>query len=295
MIDFYDFHEYLSVLNIRELNDCCNQDKLVRLELYIRDIPSFKKLTLKLNLNFSLSIQSFRISIDKGMDFWASSLQECTDSEPNAMRMVYVHPKKENCDKAKLLDERNDDLNLGIELNYPQCCIDAYCKWQTDNEDIDPITTITNLYPFNGEIQFYDFPNPFSRYFGSGLYSHFPCSLTCKETRRIAKQSLNSLQTHFPFIADKLVQHENSFVIFQKEGGVCIWRNFEVSDSRIQLDKESFQGQGRLKQIFEAVDEIELHENELKLFSQFHNQEIFRTNNCFIEAFDYKANANQQL
>jgi len=283
----------ISPSSFREIHDCVEFQKLIRQEIILKNIDRLSEAIENLNLNFSVSNQSFKIPIDEGMEFWASSLVDCANNEPNAMRLVYIHPDKNICDKAKLLDEKNDDLNLGLELKYPQCCIDAYCKWQTDNEDIDPITTITNSLPFTGELQFYNFPNPFSRYFGSGLYSHFPCSLTCKETKQIAKQSLDNLQIHFPFVADKLIQQENSFVIFQKEEGVCIWSRFDVNDNRIQLDKNRFQGQGKLKEIFSTVEEIELGENHLLLFSELHNQKIFKTDNCFIGAFNYLANAQK--
>ena len=283
--------DFVSLTSTRELLDCIVFEKLIRLEIYLKDIDRFSEAIENLNLNLSISNQSFKVPIDNGMDFWVSTLVDCSDNEPNAMRLVYIHPNKNICDNAKLLDEKNDDFNLGLELKYPPCCIDAYCKWQTDNEDIDPITTITNSLTFTGELQFYNFPNPFIRYFGSGLYSHFPCSLTCKETKQIAKQSSDSLKIYFPSVADKLMQLENSLVIFQKKEGICIWTQFDIDNNKILLDQKSFHGQGRLRRIFSSVDEIELRENNLLLFSETKNQEIFKTENCFVGAFNYSLKA----
>lgn len=280
----------LSLSHLRELIDSKFGNKPVRIEFLNKNIDDLKPILAYFGLSYSVSNKCFRITIDSGMDLWSSSLEDCSDSEPDAMRLVYLHPTQSICDKTKLLDEKNDDLHLGLELHYPECCVEAYCKWQTDNEDIDPITTITNAFSFDGALKFYDFPNPFSRYFGLGLYSHFPCSLTCQATKQVAKKSLDNLQTHFLILADKLIQYENSFVIFQKEEGVCIWNRFSIDNNKIQLDKQSFHGQGKLKKILATIEEIELQENHLLIFSKLRDIEIYNTDSCFIGVFNFSAN-----
>lgn len=285
--------DLVSPANFREIVDCITFKKLIRFEVLTSEIERFCEVIKKLNLNFSVSEKCFSIPTDKGMDIWASTLTDCSDSDPNAMQLVYLHSDKNVCDHAKFLDKNDEDFNLGLALQYPKCCIDAYCKWQTDNEDVDPITTITNTLPFDGKILFYDFPSPFSRYFGLGLYSHFPCSLTCEETKLIAKKSLDNLQAHFPTIADRLIQLENSLVIFRKDEGICIWGKFAVEENRIKLNKQSFLGQGKLKEVFRTVDEIELTDSSLLLLSKDNLKIEFKTKNCFIGAFTYLTNAQK--
>lgn len=279
--------------SFREIVDCVSFKKLIRLEILTSEIERFGEAIKNLNLNFSVSGKYFSIPTDKGMDIWASALIDCSDSEPNAIQLVYLHSDKDICNRAKLLDENDDDFNLGLAFQYPKCCIDAYCNWQTDNEDIDPITTITSAFSFDGELRFHNFPNPFSRYFGLGLYSHFPCSLTCEKTRQIAKKSLDNLQIHFPKVADRLIQHENSFVIFKKEKGICIWEEFSVEGNRIKLNNESIHGQGKLKEELKGIDLIELNESSLFIFSKDRHRVEFKTKDCFIGAFGYLANAKK--
>lgn len=285
--------DLVSPTSLREIVDCITFKKLIRLEILTSEIERFGEAIKKLNLNFSVSGKYFSIPRDKGMDIWASTLTDCSDGDPNAMQLVYLHSDKDTCDRAKLLDENDDDFNLGLAFQYPKCCIDAYCNWQADNEDIDPITTITNAFSFDGELKFYDFPNPFSRYFGLGLYSHFPCSLTCEETKQIAKKSFDNFQVHFPTVADRLIQLENSFVIFQKDKGICMWEEFSVEGDRIKLNKQSFHGQGKLKEIFKAVDLIELNESSLFMFTKDRHTVEFKTKDCFIGAFTHLANAQK--
>ncbi|MBS3913953.1 MAG: DUF483 domain-containing protein [Bacteroidetes bacterium] len=277
--------EMLSLNRFRELCDCLEFNKLVRMEIFLRDLSKIPEWTKKLNLNFTVSDNSFTLTKDKGMENWSSLLNYCSVEHREAMRLVYFHSDKEFCEIAKNLDTKNDDLNLGLLLNYPKCCIESYLQWQKNKENTDPITSITDSIPFIDQLNNYHFPNPFSRYFGSGLYSHFPCSINCYETKKIAQNSLNNLQVNFPIIADKILHLENSFVIFQQEKGVCLWSNFDSIANKIQLDKYSIHSQGELKSIFEKVNLIEISQAKLKLFSNSEVETIFKTNGCFIGTF----------
>ena len=257
----------ISLDKFRELHDCVVLNKPIRLELFSKDIFKITEWATKLNLAFSISNKSFRVVIDKGMDNWASSISYCSDAEADAMRFVYFHSTKEICEKAKQYDDTENDFEIGLLLNYPKCCVEGYLKWQHDKEDIDPITTIVDSFQFTGHLNNFNFPNPFSRYFGSGLFSHFPCSLNCTETITRANRSFKMLQANFPITADKILQFENSLTIFHKEMGVGLWTKFNSFEHYISVDKTSFHGQGEFKSIFTTIDEIGLTKSELTLFS----------------------------
>ncbi len=283
----------ISTINLRELNDCIEFDKLIRFEVFVKNIKDFENQVHQLGLNYSISETSFKVVIDKAMNDWSSSIENCLDTDANAMRFVYLHKEKKICYDAKLLDSNENDLQLGLLLQYPKCCVEAYLKWQHDNDDIDPITTITSSFSFTGRLQNFEFPNPFSRYFSSGLFSHFPCSLYCKATSKAAQASLDNLQKNFPVIADRILSLENSFVIFHKDKGVCLWTKFTTTNDKISFDKVSFNGQRELKSIFETVDSIEISKLELKLFSNLYDMTIFTTDGCFVGLFKNTANAQK--
>ncbi|BAU55657.1 hypothetical protein [Mucilaginibacter gotjawali] len=282
--------KYLEVLSeshplntFRELCDCIESNKLMRLELFLADIPKFSEFTKKFDLDFAISDKSFQVFADEGLENWSSSIAYCSDAEKTAMRFVYVHKSKAVCETAKKFDASDNDVNIGLCLSYPKCCIEAYRDWQITNEEIDPISIIVDSFPFLGQVNTYDFPNPFSRYFSAGLFSHFPCSLACLETTKIAKQSLQNLQFHFPSVAEKILKMENSLVIFQKGRGICLWQKFDLNDNSINLDKDSFQGQGQLKLIFENVDKFEIFGKLLTLFPE--SLGVFKANSCFVGIF----------
>lgn len=275
----------VSPISFRELYECIASGKLIRQEIFVKELDGFIELIKSLGVSYSISSHCFKVPIDSNLDIWASTLENSLENDDEAVRLVYIHQRQTVCENAKLLDEKNDDLNLGLELQYPRCCIDAYCKWQIENDDIDPITTITNKFPFNGVLFSYDFPNPFGRYFGSGLYSHFPCSLYCQETKSLAEDTFNNLQADFPHAAHKLIQYEDALVIYHKEKGICLWTHFFVEFTTIKLDICSFQGQGDLKHIFAGVEKIQINNKFLHLSCDRKPSMVFQVDDCFMGAF----------
>lgn len=251
----------------RELHDCVELNKLIRFEIFLKDIFRIPEWASKLGLSFSISDKSFQTVVDKGMDNWASSICYCSDDNIDVMRFVYLHSTKEVCERAKQYEENENDLELGLLLSYPKCCVEGYLKWQREKEDIDPITTIVDSFQFTGKLNNYNFPNPFSRYFGSGLFSHFPCSLNCAETITGANQSFKTLQANFPITANKILKFENALTIFHKEIGVGLWTKFDLFEHYIYVDKTTFHGQGEFKSIFKTIDEISLTKSQLTLFA----------------------------
>ncbi len=276
----------IAFCDFREIHNCIELNKPIRFEFYLKEIKNLLEHLESLNLQYVLGDKNFRVIVDSNMDGWSSSLVECTGNDKDAMCLIYIHTDKNVCEKAKLFDSKDDDLNFGQILQYPKCCIEAYLNWQKDNEDIDPITIITNSFLFNGQIGNFDFPSPFSRYFGSGLYSHFPCSLNCEPTKEIARHSLASMKRNFPEAAKRILMFEDSLVIFNKEKGISLWTKYEYEANKIHLSKTSFHGQGELKKMFAQIEIIEISGSELLLFSELKQVVRFNTNNCFIGIFN---------
>lgn len=257
----------ISLDKFRELHDCITLNKLIRFEIYLKDINKVPDWTNKFSLACSVGNESFQLVKDRGLDNWSSSIQFCSDKESNAMRFVYLHPNAEICDKAKQLNECRNDFDLGLLLGYPKCCVDSYLNWLKVKEDADPITIILDSFQYSEQLVNFDFPNPFSRYFGSGLYSHFPCSLNCTGTGIIANNSFKVLRNNFPETASKLIQMENSLALFSRTMGVTIWNDYRVNEKKIYLNKFSIQSQGKFKSILSTIDEIELTKSKLLLYS----------------------------
>ena len=278
---------------IREIIDCIEAHKVIRIEVFSKNILQVSRVIKKLQIHFTVSDENFRIPVDSTMDTWSSTLTTCSHKDPNSVRLVYMHHKENICEQAKLLDSNNDDLNFGLLLQYPRCCINAYLNWQKDNDDIDPITSVTNAIEYTGELQKFDFPNPFTRYFGSGLYSHFPCSLNCLGTKNIAQTSLENLQKFFPKMAQTLSGLEKSFIIFHKNKGICLWNKFIVTGKYISLERIGFYGQGKLKSIFDSIDGVIFSKNEFRLFRNSECMQVIVTKGLFIGLFTGDFNCKQ--
>jgi len=95
-------------------------------------------------------------------------------------------------------------LPIGELLGFPPCCSETFTKlWTTGNYDPmfeiakntkgmelvetdDAITCKVNI--GNNQLQSNSLQSPLLRYFGIRTISHFPCSLDCKESERVAKK-----------------------------------------------------------------------------------------------------------
>lgn len=248
--------QQLPVGVFRELCDCLLLNRPIRYEAYLPDIPCVLMWKEQLGLNGSVGSRSFRLRMDEGIENWSSSLTYCNDGDSGAMRSIYLHSDQEVCEEAKRLDERDDDYAFGLLLGYPRCCVDAYVSWQSRSEGVDPIVIVAGADGKSSKIKTHCFPNPFSRYFGAGSFSHFPCSLECSPTRNKVTASLDMMQQFVPALIPKVTLFDKALVVFERGRGVCMWTRFEAGCRGAQVDVDSFYGQGELVGRLRAVDRI---------------------------------------
>lgn len=262
-------------------------NKLVRMEIFENDLPKVSEMANNLGLNVEISDKKYKVVLDENMDSWASSLVQSNIIDTNAMHLVYFHYDKKKCKAAKLYDDKDDDYKLGLILNYPICCVESYLKWQTSNEEIDPISTIIDSNQFNGSIYNFEAPNPFTRYIGSGLISHFPCSIHCAATKKLSQNSLNILHTNYPIIARRILKLEKSLVIFHKRKGFSLWNGFKLAHTEILTDISKFHAEGEFKLFFNSVEKIEIYKKTLVLKSKNDNLiTSLEADECFFGAFN---------
>jgi hypothetical protein len=286
--------EALSVLSdtlplnkFRELHDCVTLNRVIRFEIFLRDIHRISKWTDKLELNYSVSNNSYNFVQDNGMENWSSTVTPCSDNDPLAMRFVYFNFDKKKCEQAKRFDENEDDFNLGLLLKYPKCCVESYMNWQATGKKPDPISILTDSFKLGGQLQSFNLPNPFTRYINFGLHSHFPCSCHCEETKSNSYASLRVMTLNFPEIAKKFIASEKSLVLFSDGRGVCLWNNFRFSKNHIYIDSVHLKGKGQLLNTFNLIDEIELTPVNLILYSNFTRIDHISTDKLFLGSFNW--------
>lgn len=112
-------------------------------------------------------------------------------SEADRAEFIRLYVSKRRClaDTAKAADDAANDSALGTALGYPDCCVAAVGAWGSVPRILESLT----LYSEDG---YYDpFAWPAAHLYDAGLVPHFPCSMRCAETHRIAKARLAILRT----------------------------------------------------------------------------------------------------
>ncbi len=97
----------------------------------------------------------------------------------------------------KKANEISDHLAYGEFLGYPKCCANYF----NDNfsKNYDPIWL-----ELEGEVTGYPEANPLIRYFGVRITSHFSCSPTCEETRKVGQDWLSVMRGIDPDLTNEL-------------------------------------------------------------------------------------------
>ncbi len=280
------FTNRTSLGKFRELHDCIELNKVVRFEVLLSDKSSITELLKQLSISFSWGNKIFKPIIDKGMETWSSSLKPCSPKDNMAMTFVYINEDIEKCMAANNLDNNNDDYALGVLLGYPKCCIDAYSNWLTLDNLFDPISIITKPNTVSTRVEAMSFPNPFTRYIGSGLFSHFPCSLSCVLTKDIAEKSLVALRNNFPDIADKIASFEKSLVLFEQGQGICFWLQHNSHNDQVLVNRNTLYGQGKFYNLCQTIDKIEITKSTLNLYSSSKVVNQLSLENLFLNSFN---------
>ena len=143
--------------------------------------------------------------------------------------LVYVSKNKELIQKAKIAEENNSHLELGLILGYPKCCCDFFQKnFDEKNTDLT-LKLLNNSRGF--EFEFYS--NIAARHFDITLLSHFPHDFGCSPSMEIAKNNLKIIHKHSRHLAEIFSDILRSLVVYTLEEGVFIIKNHEKIKSGI--------------------------------------------------------------
>ncbi|UZE93297.1 MAG: DUF483 domain-containing protein [Candidatus Nealsonbacteria bacterium] len=119
---------------------------------------------------------------------------DINDKRKGEFRIYIFNPKR-----FKIPHESE---KLGRLMGYPSCCIDSYMECMKANKDIFGCMNITkdSSFPF--------LINPFARLVSNAyLINHFPCSLNCKKSLKLAKAISKVIQSNYPHFYKKIYQY----------------------------------------------------------------------------------------
>ena len=142
---------------------------------------------------------------------------------------VYLSKDKETAEKAKLIEEKNNHIELGLLLGYPKCCCEFFEKnFNGRNADL----TLKTLENSNGfEFSFYN--NIAARHFDVSLLSHFPHSFECKPSIEIAKNNLKTINKHSKQLAVMFSGILRGVVVYTMDEGIFLLREYEKINNAV--------------------------------------------------------------
>ena len=167
---------------------------------------------------------------------------------------VYLSKSKETAKKAKLMEGKNNHLELGLLLGYPKCCCEFFEKnFNEKNTDL----TLRTLENSNGyEFSFYN--NIAARHFDVALLSHFPHSFECKPSINIAKNNLKIIQKHSKQLAVMFSGILQGIVIYTMQEGIFLLRKYEKIGDKIVYGDVLTTAKGKLYFLLASNKELKI-------------------------------------
>ena len=190
------------------------------------------KVTGFLNENgLKFSISDFKvIKQNLQSEFYSdNSIKISKDSAEKGYLIFYISKNKITAEKAKIAEEDNNHLELGLLLGYPKCCCEFFVKnFSEQNADLT-LKTLENSDGF--EFSFY--ANIAARHFDVNLLSHFPHSFQCRHSTEIAKKNLRIIQKDSEQLAVLFSGILQGVIIYTNNEGIFLLRKYEKIDSQI--------------------------------------------------------------
>lgn len=167
---------------------------------------------------------------------------------------VYLSKKKKIAEKAKLMEEKNSHIELGLLLGYPKCCCEFFERNFNDKNTDLTLKSLENSYSY--ELPFH--VNISARHFDVSLLSHFPHSFECAQSAGIAKNNLKIIQKHSEQLAAVFTGILHSVVIYTMEEGIFILRKYEKINDMIIYGDVLTTSKSKLYYLLSSNKELEI-------------------------------------
>lgn len=151
------------------------------------------------------------------------------NSEEKGYFFIYLSKSRDIAEKARLMEERNNNRELGLILGYPECCCEFFEKYFSENSHDLTLKALEN----SGGYEFEFYGNIAARHFDVALLSHFPHSFECKPSIEIAKNHFKTIQKHSGQAASIFSGILKCVSIYTAEEGIFLLRNYEKKGNEI--------------------------------------------------------------
>ena len=164
-----------------------------------------------------LSKEKFLLGSDAGKGGYGNSFgAEVSADYPQGYFCVYIGRDLTELSEARHADETGNDDSFGYSLGIPECCRSHFSlqKEGFSSEQNDP----TQFIKQEGEVV--PWCSHFPMYFGYGLFSHFPCSVDCAATKKLAMRNEKLLRDASPELADTFVRYQFLNYLYSEYDGI---------------------------------------------------------------------------
>lgn len=186
----------------------------------------------------------------------------------------YISKTKKQTEKAKRYEDIGNHKEFGKILGYPDCCIKSFKTKSLENKKYGFVFRVLKETREEPPYSFYN--NFISQYFGFSLLSHFPCSLNCKKSTRLAEKYFRALKKYSKRWAQELVRYQKSAILFTEYRGIFLIEKFGFKNKILTYDNSKIKSTLRNK-IFKSLKEG----NTIEIINK--NHVIIRNDNELIK------------
>jgi hypothetical protein len=164
-----------------------------------------------------LSKEKFLLGSDAGKGGYGNTFgAEVSADHPQGYFCVYIGRDLTELSEARDADETGNDDKFGELLGIPACCRSHFSsqKERFSSEQNDP----THCIKQDGEVV--PWCSHFPMYFGYGLFSHFPCSVDCAATKKLAMRNEKLLREVSPELANTFVRYQFLNYLYSEYDGI---------------------------------------------------------------------------
>jgi len=188
-----------------------------------------------------LEIQDFKIvSIkDNTKGDFSNRYKKVAMDEAYGKYIVYISKSLKNSRNAKQYEKRNDVLNFGKILSYPECCIEFYIeKFEEQSKKqldfIIPVLNRLSQFPFVN--------NRCLRYFGTTILSHFICDFECKKSKDLGEAYLELIKKYDLSLGKKYERMLKSFILFTEYDGIFYSTDYSFDNKKNEIHYNNING-----------------------------------------------------
>lgn len=153
--------------------------EVVRQGFYPGELPAVEKYCVEMELVLVRS--KFKVLLADSEAYSNKGLR-VNENDKRGMFFVYISKSEEKALLASYYELVGDELNLGLLLGYPKCCVEFFCR-NFGREGFDLELKATNPWT-----------NLSKRWEDCVLLSHFPCSSECAASVELGKKYFEVLR-----------------------------------------------------------------------------------------------------